>query len=98
MRASNLFRSATALIACVACGLTVQAVVAADPAGELGNVLIRLAGDGPQAIAVGPDGNLWVAEGDDAIARIAPSGELLATYGRRHRGHRRDRRRHRARP
>lgn len=80
MRVSNRSRSAAALIACVASGLAVQAAVAADPVGELGNVLIRLAGNGPRAIAVGPDGNLWVGEGDDAIARIAPSGELLETY------------------
>lgn len=47
---------------------------------SFGTVKNTLAGAAPKAVCVGPDGNLWVADGASALWQISPTGEVLAKY------------------
>ncbi|MEI7779084.1 MAG: fibronectin type III domain-containing protein [Actinomycetes bacterium] len=49
------------------------------PVGKVSEFLTPTANSGPTMVAAGPDGSMWVTEGDDAVSRIArvsPSGTI----------------------
>ena len=64
-----------AFLACLAL-LAAPAVAGAYVVQERGGLL-----SGTNGIALGPDGNLWVAEyGSSSVARITPAGQLVQRY------------------
>ena len=49
----------------------------ANPLGQVTEFAIPTGNSGPEGIAAGPDGNLWITEGEwSKVARITPSGQV----------------------
>lgn len=63
----------------LAIGCALATLVAASASGAVAETVTRYpVPGGPQDIALGPDGNLWVTQLDGRIARISPTGEVRA--------------------
>src|SRR5436305_10880648 len=74
-----MFKTLLALLACGALALLFSGNAAAAPApvGALTEFTIPTANSNPEAIAAGPDGNLWFAERNaNQVGRVTPTGTI----------------------